>query len=190
MTIDEQDQDTLFDRNLFISNEIQSALPPSYLIRPLKRDDDERGFIELLSQLSIVGRITRESFKNRFDLLKQKGSTFIIVIEEDDKIVACATLMVEYKFLRECGIIGHIEDVVVHDSQRGKRLGIRFEESNLFVLVNFDITNYLIRLIEQLHYIAQTAKCYKTILNCNEKNISFYEKCQLKKTDVQMTRYF
>lgn len=104
--------------------------------------------------------------------------------------MACATLMVEYKFLRECGIVGHIEDVVVHDSQRGKKLGIRFEDGNLFVFMNFDLTNYSIRLIEQLHHIAQTAKCYKTILNCNENNIPFYEKCQLKQTDVQMTRYF
>ncbi|KAL7309238.1 Glucosamine-phosphate N-acetyltransferase-like protein [Mucor circinelloides] len=127
MTIDERDEDALFDRSLYISNEIQSALPPSYLIRPLKRDDDEKGFIELLSQLSIVGSITQESFKGRFDLLKQQGSTYIIVIEEDNRIVACATLLVEYKFLRECGIVGHIEDVVVHDSQRGKKLGIRFD---------------------------------------------------------------
>ncbi|GAN07842.1 glucosamine 6-phosphate N-acetyltransferase [Mucor ambiguus] len=170
MTIDEKDQKTLFDRSVYISKEIQAALPSSYLIRPLRRDDDERGFVELLSQLSIVGSITQESFRDRFDLLKQQGSTYIIVIEEDNKIVASATLLVEYKFLRKCGIVGHIEDVVVHDSQRGKKLGIR--------------------LIDQLHYIAQAVKCYKTILNCNEKNISFYEKCFLKKTDVQMTRYF
>lgn len=63
MTIDELDKDTLFDGSLYISNEIQSALPLSCLIRPLKRDDDEKGFIELLSQLSIVGSITQESFK-------------------------------------------------------------------------------------------------------------------------------
>ncbi|KAK4517278.1 uncharacterized protein ATC70_000611 [Mucor velutinosus] len=170
MTVDERDQNTLFDRNVYISKEIQSALPSSHLIRPLRRDDDERGFIELLSQLSVAGSITQESFKARFDLLKEQGSTYVVVIEEDNRIVASATLLVEYKFLRECGIVGHIEDVVVHDSQRGKKLGIR--------------------LIDQLHCIAQTVKCYKTILDCNEKNIPFYEKCLLKKTDVQMTRYF
>lgn len=65
MTIDERDQETLFDRNVYISEAIQSALPPSYLIRPLRRDDDEKGFIELLSQLSIVGSITQKSFKGR-----------------------------------------------------------------------------------------------------------------------------
>ncbi|KAL9537640.1 hypothetical protein MBANPS3_011593 [Mucor bainieri] len=173
MTIDERgdDQDVfLFDKSVYIAKDIQAALPSSCTIRPLRKDDDERGFVELLSQLSIVGTITQKSFKDRFNLLKQQGSTYIVVIEEDNRIVASATLLVEYKFLRECGIVGHIEDVVVHGAQRGKKLGIR--------------------LIDQLHYIAQAAKCYKTILNCNENNIPFYEKCLLKKTDVQMTRYF
>lgn len=64
---------------------------------------------------------------DRFDLLKQQGTAYIVVIEEDSRIVASATLLVEYKFLRECGLVGHIEDVVVHDSQRGNKLGIRFD---------------------------------------------------------------
>lgn len=57
--------------------------------------------------------------------MKRKGSSFVIVIEEQGIIVACATLLVEHKFLRECGNVGHIEDVVVHDSQRGKGLGLK-----------------------------------------------------------------
>jgi glucosamine-phosphate N-acetyltransferase len=62
----------------------------------------------------------------RFDLIKKSGSYYITVIEDENKeIIASATLLVEHKFLHECGNIGHIEDVVVHDSQRGKRLGIR-----------------------------------------------------------------
>lgn len=63
---------------------------------------------------------------DRFDLLKKSGSTYITVIEDENKeIIASATLLIEHKFLHECGSVGHIEDVVVHDSQRGKRLGIR-----------------------------------------------------------------
>lgn len=58
--------------------------------------------------------------------MKKSGLTFITVIEDENKdIIASATLLLEYKFLHECGNVGHIEDVVVHDSQRGKRLGIR-----------------------------------------------------------------
>jgi glucosamine-phosphate N-acetyltransferase len=121
-------------------------LPPSYTIRPLRRDDYHRGFIELLSQLSVVGDCAEETFQSnvytwgmgkknrdeftrfleRFDVLKQVGTSFIIVMEQDDgRVVASATLLLEHKFLHDCGNVGHIEDVVVHDSQRGKSLGKR-----------------------------------------------------------------
>lgn len=48
----------------------------------------------------------------------------------------------------------------------------------------------LTRLIEQLQYIGRAIGCYKVILNCTAENVAFYEKCNLKKKDVQMTHYF
>ncbi len=60
---------------------------------------------------------------------------FVCVIEEEAtrRIVASGTLVVEQKFIRQCGKVqplfdclrkvGHIEDIVVHDSQRGKNFG-------------------------------------------------------------------
>ncbi|CAO3655965.1 unnamed protein product [Mucor hiemalis] len=116
----------LYDSTTLVSPHVQQQLPVNYTMRPLKRNDDQFGFISLLSQLSVTGDITPESFQNRFDLLKKSGSTYITVIEDENKeIIASATLLIEHKFLHECGSVGHIEDVVVHDSQRGKRLGIR-----------------------------------------------------------------
>ncbi|KAI9480405.1 MAG: acyl-CoA N-acyltransferase [Benjaminiella poitrasii] len=169
MTI-EDNEVALFDSQKYISLKIQSSLPSTYLIRPLKRKDDQRGYLRLLSQLSTVGAISSERYKQRFDLLKRNETCFIVVVEKQNCVVACATLLVEHKFLHECSNVGHIEDVVVDRSERGNRLGQR--------------------LIDQLHYIAQQTNCYKTILNCNRDNVLFYEKCQLKETDVQMTRYF
>lgn len=49
-----------------------------------------------------------------------------MIEDENRDIIASATLLVEHKFLHACGSVGHIEDVVVHDSQRGKKLGIRW----------------------------------------------------------------
>ncbi|KAI9319802.1 glucosamine 6-phosphate N-acetyltransferase-like protein [Dichotomocladium elegans] len=162
------EESLLFSAKL-ISPNIQAQLPPGYTLRPLRRDDYARGFIKVLGQLSITGQITQPMFEERFDLMKRLGTYFLVCIETSNTIVACATLIVEHKFLHHCGQSAHIEDVVVDDTQRGKRLGIR--------------------LIDQLKYMSEELGCYKIILNCTQHNIPFYEKCDMKVAQVQMTRY-
>ncbi|KAJ9523892.1 hypothetical protein QJQ45_020094 [Haematococcus lacustris] len=81
-------------------------------------------------------------------------------------LVGTATLLLERKFLRHCGKVGHIEDVVVDERCRGARLGLR--------------------LITALTEAAQAAGCYKVVLDCSEDNVAFYEKCGLRRKDVQM----
>ena len=58
---------------------------------------------------------------------KNSSSYQIFVVEETGKkkIVATATLILEKKFIRGCGLAGHIEDVVVDESVRGQKLGLR-----------------------------------------------------------------
>lgn len=59
---------------------------------------------------------------------ENKNSSYqIFVVEEtkEAKIVATATLLLEKKFIRGCGLAGHIEDVVVDESVRGQKLGLR-----------------------------------------------------------------
>lgn len=45
--------------------------------------------------------------------------------EEKGRIIAAATLLLEHKFIRNCGTAGHIEDVVVDSTYRGLKLGAR-----------------------------------------------------------------
>ncbi|KAI8374716.1 acyl-CoA N-acyltransferase [Radiomyces spectabilis] len=165
---------TIADLQLFsaklISQEQQNALPPDCTLRPLQRDDHTKGLLRLLSQLSNIGDVSPEAFEEQFNMMKRQESYYIIVVEQRERIVACATLVVEHKFLHGCSKAGHIEDVVVDDSQRGKRLGSR--------------------LIDQLVHIAKQVGCYKTILNCSHENVPFYEKCSFKNTAVQMACYF
>lgn len=85
------------------------------------------------------------------------------------KIIATATLLVELKFIRNCGKCGHIEDVVVDSTYRGQRLGLR--------------------VIEALMDAAKEAGCYKVILDCSESNATFYQKAGLTKKEIQMVRY-
>ena len=58
---------------------------------------------------------------------KNSSSYQIFVVEETGKkkIVATATLILEKKFIRGCGLAGHVEDVVVDESVRGQKLGPR-----------------------------------------------------------------
>ena len=43
-----------------------------------------------------------------------------------------------------------------------------------------------LKLIEKLKEVAIDKRCYKTILNCSEDVVGFYEKCGFYKKEVQM----
>lgn len=140
-----------------------------FVIRPLEKSDFEKGFPFVLSGLTEVGNVTREQFEERFiSMEKCKDTYFVQVIEEIErkKIVGSATLMIEQKFIRNCGLCGHIEDVVIDSEQRGHNLGKL--------------------LIESLKQLAIQKKCYKIILDCSEKNVPFYEKCGFTNTEIMM----
>jgi len=72
--------------------------------------------------------------------------------------------------IRNCASVGHIEDIAVAADQQGKKLGLR--------------------IIQALDSIAQHVGCYKSILDCSEKNQGFYEKCGFKLAGVQMVRRY
>ena len=100
----------------------------------------DAGYLALLSQLTVVADTSRQAFEERFDEMglggegreergdKSSSSSYqIFVVEEtkERKVVATATLLLEKKFIRGCGLAGHVEDVVVDESVRGQKLGLR-----------------------------------------------------------------
>lgn len=117
------------------------------MFRRLQESDYEGQFLKLLSQLTTVGDVKREQFEERARWAQQNPSSFIIVLErtsdvwndrctafEDNraliswpsfsfmrqhKVVAAGTLFLEQKFIRNAGVAGHIEDVVVDNTVRG-----------------------------------------------------------------------
>ena len=138
------------------------------IFRPLQQGDYEKGFCQLLGQLTVVGNITEQAFNDRLALCHASGLIHTIVGEfvEQKKIVAAATLMVEPKFIRDCSFVGHIEDVVVDKEMRGRKLGER--------------------VMKECLRVAQERKCYKVILDCAEHNVGFYEKLGFVKKELQM----
>ncbi|ORX82573.1 hypothetical protein K493DRAFT_148668, partial [Basidiobolus meristosporus CBS 931.73] len=116
----------LFSESL-ITSSILSQLPDGYVIRPLITADFDRGFIDCLAQLTDVGKVDRARFIQTFTRMQLSGDYYVIVIEEVEtsQVVGCGTLLVEHKFIRSCSKASHIEDIVVLESQRGKKFGLR-----------------------------------------------------------------
>jgi glucosamine-phosphate N-acetyltransferase len=84
-------------------------------------------------------------------------------------LVACGTLLVERKLIRNAGCAGHVEDVVVDATFRGGGVGKL--------------------LLSALVAAARAAGCYKVILDCSEANTGFYAKCGFTRKEVQMALY-
>lgn len=86
-------------------------------VRALKTGDYDRGYLELLSQLTEVGKITKEQFLNRFYQMKACGDYFVTVIVDKryNKIIGSATLVLERKFIRGCALVSCSEFNVVGD---------------------------------------------------------------------------
>lgn len=137
--------------------------------RLLQESDIQKGFLELLTQLTKVGDIPKNEFVKRFSEIVSNPMHRIYVLEQGKKIVSCATLFLEPKFIHECGITGHVEDVVVSSACRGQGLGKK--------IIDF-LTNE-----------AERLGCYKILLDCSDKNVGFYQKCNYTRSGAYMTRY-
>lgn len=132
---------------------------PSLCMRPLNSGDFERGYIKLLSELTVVGDVSKDLYLERFHGMKNSSGAYFVTVIEDtssQEIVAAATLEIEQKFIRHCAIRGRIEEVVVLEKWRGKQLGKL--------------------LIAALTMLSQKLGCYKTSLECSDNNIPFYQK--------------
>ncbi|KAK2139481.1 hypothetical protein NP493_82g03035 [Ridgeia piscesae] len=127
-------------------------------MRPLRLSDYHRGFLQLLGQLTLVGEVSFDEFKERFSAMKQCRDTYYILVVEDTgtkELIGCATLLVEQKFIHSAGTRGRVEDVVVHSEYRGRQLGKL--------------------LVETLTLLGKLVDCYKMSLECKPENVKFYE---------------
>ncbi|KAH7323534.1 glucosamine 6-phosphate N-acetyltransferase-like protein [Rhexocercosporidium sp. MPI-PUGE-AT-0058] len=164
-------ESSLFSENL-ISPSIASSLPPTYTIRALRKSDYGIGFLDCLRVLTTVGEVTEPEWNERYEWMSTqgKGAYYILVIEDQGRIVGTGALIVERKFIHHLGMVGHIEDIAVAKDQQGKKLGLK--------------------LIQALDYVAEKVGCYKAILDCSEANEGFYVKCGYKRAGLEMAHYY
>ena len=138
-------------------------------IRELLESDYNNGYLELLSQLSVIEKekINENDFKNFIGSLSKNHKVF--VMEDNKKIIGNITIIIEKKIIHNISNVCHIEDVVVDTNYRGKNLGKQ--------------------LIEYAKEYAKLKKCYKIILNCDEKHKKFYEKLNFNLKNYEMSLY-
>ena len=135
-------------------------------IRDIVESDIKNGFLESLDYLRNASNLDREAARKILKNIIANPDHIIHVAEIDGKIVGSTTLLIEQKFIHNAGRVGHIEDVVVSKEFEGKGIGIK--------------------LVTSLLEIANTRNCYKTILNCNDELIPFYERIGFKQESNQM----
>ena len=136
------------------------------IIRKIIESDLKNGFLESLDNLRQTSNLEQNSVKNILKKILENENHIIHVAELDGKIVGSTTLLIEQKFIHEGGFVGHIEDVVVNKKFEGRGIGMK--------------------LVLSLLDVAKEKKCYKTILNCEDKLIPFYEKIGFKQKSTEM----
>lgn len=165
-------------------------------MRPLASTDYKRGHLSLLTILTSAPDIGELAYTTQFNIMKSTPNTYytiVIVNKPTDTIVAIGGVFMERKFLRNLGIVGHIEDIAVDKKVQRAKLGLRT--------------------IQALTGISEAQGAYKTILNCSTDNIrtfslslqfvklsaegytplqlflAFYQKCGYVQKEHEMAKY-
>ncbi|KAF2486606.1 putative glucosamine 6-phosphate acetyltransferase [Neohortaea acidophila] len=150
-----------------IDKSVSESFPPSYSVRPLSRDDYNKGFFECLHSLTWTGDVSNDRFVEQFDWMAGKDIFYVVVIEHDDKVIGTGVIMVGRKYIWDLARQGHIEDVSISDAHQGKGLGKL--------------------LLKTLASIGHNVGCGKIILNCSEEKKGFYENCGYEHNGLQMS---
>lgn len=138
----------LYDAGL-LPQQLLSNLPAGLSLRPLAASDYARGHLELLTHLTAAPDVGQPAWSNRFEEIKRINTVqltylpVVIVEDHSDRIVGQATVFLERKFLRNAGLCGHIEDVVVDPRMQGKKLGLKLIE--VLTALSEDLGAYKVR---------------------------------------------
>lgn len=129
---------------------------PTITIRKLQKKDLYNGFLLSLDSLRESSHMKSKKANRVFDKIAKNSQHVIYVAVKDSKVIGSASILIEQKFIHEGGKVGHIEDVAVKKEFQGKGVGKQ--------------------IVAALLKYAQKQGCYKTILDCTDELIPFYEK--------------
>ena len=136
------------------------------VIRHMRRDDIDSGFLESLDALSPARDMDHQKARDVFEIIQNNPNHIVAVAVRDKAVVGTATLLIEPKFIHDGSRAGHIEDVAVSAKEQGRGVGRM--------------------LVEYLLDVARQHGCYRTTLDCPENLVGFYEKVGLYRHSVCM----
>ena len=130
--------------------------------------------LSLLSELSMVTDLDTNLYLEHVKNISNIGTIIVCYIEnpisEKFDIIASGTIIIEPKLIRGGKNVGHIEDIVVKNTYRGRQ-------------ISSDILN-------MLKNVAREKNCYKIILDCNEEVKKVYNRSGFEEKGIQMGMYF
>ncbi len=135
-------------------------------IRELEEKDLFNGFLDSLDSLRKASDLSPKKAKEVFKNIKSDKNYKIYVAILDSKVVGTATIFIEQKFIHDGGKVGHIEDVSVRKNYHDKGIGQE--------------------IVKALLEYSKKKGCYKTILDCTDDLIPFYEKMGFKRHSNSM----
>ena len=132
------------------------------IIREFKKSDINSGLLETLQEVWSITEISESTINNFLS-----NDNYLYVVEaEDGKVIGSATLHIQKKIIRDGGIAGFVEDVVVREEYRNNNIGSM--------------------LIQKIIEKSKELNCYKLVLSCFPERASFYEKNGFFKESINM----
>lgn len=144
-------------------------------------------YIELLSELTTCQDISTELFMSNLQKINISGQIIVGLnvpnlngqeqlnfpdisnITSSFEIIGSGTIFIEPKIIHNAKSVGHIEDIVVKSSWRGKKISSS--------------------ILDKLKKIGQENNCYKIILDCNENVSGVYKSNGFDVKGIQMSLY-
>jgi glucosamine-phosphate N-acetyltransferase len=127
----------------------------NYEIREIEEEDIDNGLLEVYRENFRLGDLRKAAAKAILKEIKTNPLHKIFVAVTNDNhgwVIGTTTLLVEPKFIFSGGKVGHIEDVSV--KMEYQRRGLVTHATNQAALMG----------------------CVKTVLDCSDENVPFYQK--------------
>lgn len=141
------------------------------IIRRLRKQDLQKGFLETLENLTQAGTISPKKLSAIISATFRNKDYFVFVAEEKGQIIGTASCLLSQRFIHRGGKVAHVEDVAVRKGWQGKGIGSK--------------------LMKTVVKEAKKQGCYKAILNCKKELESFNQRFGFKThKEINMRIYF